>query len=241
MQLVITQNLEKELRLPLGYHHIVQSAIYRCMGNEDEYGTFLHDKGYSAENRNFKMFTFGMLRGKYSIEGKQIVFRDIVTLEVRSAENMVIERVAAYVEKNGITYLGENYRDLSVKVSDYTVESSEVTLHMQSPICVYSTNPELKKTYFYSPDDAEFVEMVNASFKRKYQAYYGIEPDSDICITPLRVTSKDRTLTKYKGFYITAWNGIYFLEGKRKYLDFLYQTGLGSKTSQGFGMFDVLG
>jgi CRISPR-associated endoribonuclease Cas6 len=63
--------------------------------------------------------------------------------------------------------------------------------------------------------------------------------DSGIHIEPLRVTQRDESVTRYKGFYITAWSGTYLLEGKRKYLDFLYQTGLGSKTSQGFGMFDV--
>ena len=39
---------------------------------------------------------------------------------------------------------------------------------------------------------------------------------------------------------ISGWYGEYYLVGKRKYLDFLYQTGLGSKNSQGFGMFDVI-
>ena len=33
--------------------------------------------------------------------------------------------------------------------------------------------------------------------------------------------------------------GEYELIGEPKYLDFLYQTGLGSKNAQGFGMFEV--
>ena len=53
------------------------------------------------------------------------------------------------------------------------------------------------------------------------------------------ILEKDKYLTKYKGFFINGWKGIYQLSGERKYLDFLYQTGLGAKNSQGFGMFDV--
>ena len=37
-----------------------------------------------------------------------------------------------------------------------------------------------------------------------------------------------------------GYKGVYKLEGERKYLDFLFQVGLGSKCSQGFGMFDIL-
>ena len=47
-------------------------------------------------------------------------------------------------------------------------------------------------------------------------------------------------MTKYQGNYITAWYGKYLISGKRKYLDFLYQAGLGSKNSQGFGMFEII-
>lgn len=47
-------------------------------------------------------------------------------------------------------------------------------------------------------------------------------------------------MTKYKGFYISGWLGEYELSGEAKYLDFLYQTGLGSKNAQGFGLFDVV-
>ena len=39
---------------------------------------------------------------------------------------------------------------------------------------------------------------------------------------------------------LTAYSGTYELFGERKYLDFLYQTGLGSKNSQGFGMFEIM-
>ena len=49
-----------------------------------------------------------------------------------------------------------------------------------------------------------------------------------------------KLVTRYKGILITAWYGTYQLTGERKYLDFLYQTGLGAKNAQGFGMFEIL-
>ena len=49
-----------------------------------------------------------------------------------------------------------------------------------------------------------------------------------------------KMVTKYQGHYIIAWYGEYILSGKRKYLDFLYQVGIGAKNSQGFGMIEML-
>ena len=75
--------------------------------------------------------------------------------------------------------------------------------------------------------------------KKKYEAYYGITSE-DITIKLVSVNEKDKYVTKYKNTYITAWHGIYILQGKKEYLEFLYYTGLGEKTSQGFGMFEVI-
>ena len=61
-----------------------------------------------------------------------------------------------------------------------------------------------------------------------------------IKIQPIQISAKDKFVTKYKQSYITGWYGIYKLIGERKYLDFLYQVGLGGKNSQGFGMFELL-
>ena len=59
-------------------------------------------------------------------------------------------------------------------------------------------------------------------------------------IIPYRVRTRDRIVTNYKGQYITAYKGQYVLAGERKYLDFMYQAGLGAKNAQGFGMFDII-
>ena len=106
---------------------------------------------------------------------------------------------------------------------------------------VFDTDKNSGKTYYYSPDEQEFYDSVYYNFLRKYCAYTGIEAIERIELYPLRISEKDKYVTKYKDFYITAWLGEYVLSGPRKYLDFLYQTGLGSKNAQGFGMFEVVG
>lgn len=47
-----------------------------------------------------------------------------------------------------------------------------------TPIVVYSTDSTTKYTVYYSPEDIEFYEEIQNNAYRKYQAYYGVEPDS---------------------------------------------------------------
>ena len=113
-------------------------------------------------------------------------------------------------------------------------------IRMKSPLAVYSTDGESGKTYYFSPDQTAFYEMVQDNFFRKYQAYYGIAPESQIWMKPCGEKTPKKLVTRYKEGYVTAWYGTYRLAGERKYLDFLYQAGIGAKNSQGFGMFEIL-
>ncbi len=64
--------------------------------------------------------------------------------------------------------------------------------------------------------------------------------DDGIEVEVVDYSPKDKVIAKYKGFYLDGWKGRYKLKGKRKYLNFLYQVGLGAKNAQGFGMFKVI-
>ena len=71
MQLKIRHTLSEELVLPLSYHHIIQSIIYRGLADESGYSRHMHNSGYAADNvnnmgRRYKLFNFSLLRGNYS-------------------------------------------------------------------------------------------------------------------------------------------------------------------------------
>ncbi|WP_339063934.1 CRISPR-associated endoribonuclease Cas6 [Tepidibacillus marianensis] len=78
------------------------------------------------------------------------------------------------------------------------------------------------------------------NLKKKYEAYTGKKINGEFRITPLKVTNKDKVITKFKGFIINAWSGIYELRGNPEVLDFAYRVGVGGRNSQGFGMFKII-
>ena len=51
---------------------------------------------------------------------------------------------------------------------------------------------------------------------------------------------QDKVVTNVKGIWVTAWGGTYRLQGTPQALEYLYHTGLGSRSSMGFCLFDII-
>ena len=240
MQLIIRHKVPDGLSLPINYNHILQSMIFRHLKSDDGNYHTIHDCGAKFSKRVYKLFVFSLIRGRYHRKGRQIIFEDTIEYEVRSPEARLIQVLANSIKEHGIFYGETHFDDIELEVRDYEVESDQIRIRMTSPVCVYSTESESGFTHYYAPEDAEFAQMIQDNFLRKYQAYCGVTPQEGIEIIPTKVTERDKFITRYKNTYINGWNGEYLLKGKRKYLDFLYQTGIGSKNAQGFGMFQIV-
>ena len=233
MQLKIYIKGINNINLPIAYHHIQQSAIYSLIrGN-------LHDQGYSYEKRDYKLFTFGPFSGKYTVKNHRIIFHDCVSFELRCLDDNVMNDVMSNIKKYGFRIGDISYHNIELDLADRQIESGQVSISMISPICVYETD-FAKHTHYYSPKDEEFYAYIEDNYYRKYVAAYGLSPETEISIQAKHVNDRDKYFTKYKNFYIEAWKGSYILEGNSDGLNFLYNTGIGAKNSQGFGMFEII-
>lgn len=240
MQLTIYIDLKSPLTLPVNYNHILQAVIYRGLGKVPDFGNFMHEEGYYLGQRQYKMFQFSQLTGKYFINNNRITFLNQVSFEIRSLDPIFLRLLGECFWTYGIIFGDQKYMDIQMELHDYTVEENELLIQMKSPITVYSTKEDTGRTYYFEPDESLFYQRINENFFRKYQAYYGVIPRSNIQMNLYGNKVPRKVVTKYKGIYITGWLGTYKISGERKYLDFLYQTGLGAKNSQGFGMFSIL-
>ena len=121
---------------------------------------------------------------------------------------------------------------------------SPIKIRMLSPLTTYTTlynGKGKKKTYYYSPSEKEFSSLICQNILKKHQALYKNEPSSDeFKITPLSVNSSCQKIINYKGTIIKGWLGTYRLEGNPELLSLAYDTGLGSKNPQDFGMFEII-
>lgn len=224
--------------IPLNYNYQVQSAIYKVLQHNPQYASFIHDIGYGRKNAPFRLFTFGKIKGDCSIRDKKMWIAEDIQLEIRSVSedfcNVLKESLLA-TEK--IKFFNSELRVKMIEVDRYSITNNEVKIITSSPIVARYANDQ-GKTFYFSPVESEFHELINNNFKHKFYAYSNHETDAEIKLTTLN--KPQRVVTKYKETWITAYHGKFMLTGEAWALDFLYQTGIGGHSSQGFGMFDVI-
>lgn len=238
MQLLLTFENTEIIDIPVNYNHLIQSAIFNLLAGENaEYAEQLHNIAYGGRKR-YKFFTFGELKGKKHFHEKKLYYEGNIKLEIRGAYDEFINVLNAAVSQAGYLSLGKhklNVRDIAK--SDFNISESLITVRTISPI-IAKKQTEDNKSVFYSPQDVRFISRIRETFENKYEVFWGHKPDSSIDILPVNADRK--VVTQYKNTWLTAYHGIFQLYGEPEYLKFLYNVGLGVKTAQGFGMFEVI-
>jgi len=236
MQLHLT--FSGNINLPIAYRSIQQGMIYRVLSEADpDYSRYIHDEG-QVYQKKYKLFTFGPLKGRYVIEEKNIIFTDGTSMEIRSVDEKFIRLLAKSVSEGALIRLGQNdAKVIRSEVTDHHLLVPKASIRLIAPMTVHVTEED-GFTRFFAPDEPEYLQAVVRNARRKWASLHGTEDGFSLSIEPLP-GRKRMEKTIYKQTYITAFYGDYHLSGSPAAIDMLYQSGLGAKSSQGFGMFDV--
>jgi CRISPR-associated endoribonuclease Cas6 len=230
---------KEKIVLPLHYNYYLQSFLYASISNE--LSSFLHDKGFEYEKRSFKMFTFSKLMGVYEIKKGTITFTMPVKLVISSPLERFVSELANTMLSNKLKLCSEDIFVEEMEVLGKPEIKSRMEIRMMTPLVAYSTllTPEgRKKTYYYNPLEPEFAELIDRNLRKKYEAFYGKEPRARK--TSIKPVFFKESVLKYRDNVIKGYTGRFIIDGNRKPLELAYDCGLGSKNSQGFGMFDIL-
>lgn len=235
MQIQIIFKLTRPFCVPFNYNYQLQSAVYSKLAEINE-SDFWHDNGYGEKNK-FKAFVLGSLKGNYTIIDKHLCFTDTVSFELRSPVFEFCDAFQRSLELNPHIKLFDTVLDVyGANIINKHINSNSVVFETVTPVVVRSTLPD-GYTLYYSPTDVEFVKGIKQNFIKKYSAVYG-ECPTEIEVNPLGIHKK--VVTNYKGTWINAYNGRYELKGDSKSLEFIYNSGLGIKNAQGFGMVRII-
>ncbi len=244
MRLELELGFDDRLVLPIHYNHIVQGFIYNNI-EDDIFRTFLHDEGFQYEKRSFKFFTFSRLLGRFQMNTTDgtITFAPPIKLIVSSAVDEFIENFANSVIKKDDLFLGKTSVYInSISAYDYKRDCSSGIITMLSPMVTYSTVTLMgkKKTIYHSPSTEIFNKLIYENLSKKYEIIYGQQPDEKFSIEPLNDRDIKMNIIKYHDLIIKGWMGKYRIEGQPELIKIAYETGLGSKNSQGFGCFIII-
>ncbi|SHK20745.1 CRISPR-associated protein, Cas6 family [Anaerobranca californiensis DSM 14826] len=245
MRLGISLSAENPLNLPIHYNHILQGFIYDNLADEI-FRSFLHNEGFAYEKRNFKLFTFSKLLGSFAIDKEQgrIIFQSPVKLFVSSPVDKFINEFGRTLIEKETFYLGKNKVKVDrINTNELALDKNEVKIRTLSPIVVYSTVTiyDKKQTIYHKPGEEGFEILLKENLEKKYTTIFGKkleEKDFEIkAIYPERIKM---AIIKYKGTVIKGYSGDFILKGNPELIKLAYDTGLGSKNSQGFGCIEVI-
>lgn len=242
MQLSLTfSQTDRPITLPLASSWTIQGLLYHAISADSAYSGFLHNQGYADGNRRFKLFCFSELQpsGQYRVNpaDRTITYLSDVTLEIRSVQPHFIGLLFSYFTAHPTVSLGGNTVNVkNPRLGDSHIFTDRVRVRTLSPVMAYRTEENGYTTYF-SPTEDRFYEAVLAGARRKWRSFHGSGDGFALTVKPAEGCRFTCRKTRFKSTFITAWHGEFDLAGNPQTLDFLYQTGLGSKNSEGFGLF----
>lgn len=240
MEFVMTFRSDR-LSVPMAYQYQVQSMIYSLLRRDAAYGSTLHGKGAYAEQGNVP-FCLGPLSGraKANRKEKQLTFASQVRLALRTPDAALCELLSSLLRPGlELELFGQALTLEAAESTQLVLPGGHCRIRMISPLLAFQRT-EGNKTVYYNPLSGEFAPLIASNFQRKYQAQKGVLPGV-LSIAALRVGTRDKVVTRYKGTWMTGWKGTYLLQGNSEVLTFLYDAGLGQRNAAGFGMFEVLG
>jgi CRISPR-associated endoribonuclease Cas6 len=245
MRLKISLVSQDKVVLAIGYNHAIQAVIYKMLDRAS--AEWLHKQGFKYEKRSFRHFTFSSIleRGEYRKKQGIFIFPESISFLVSSPIEWLLEQVVQNTISSDIVELGRNQLKVkSVEVlPEHEIEGKKIRINTLTPVEVHSTFENhfgSKKTYYYAPTEREFSDLVNANLQKKWSAFYDKECQYDLKIYPVRTEYLKKSIQKFKGIVIQGWKGHFWLEGEPEFLLFALECGIGSKSSAGYGMIEVV-
>lgn len=232
MQIKLQFKPDKPLIIPYNYNYQLQSALYAMLGEVGE-SDFWHDNGF-GDMTKFKGFCFSGLNGKYSVnkEAKKLCFENNIYLEIRSPVFSFIDAMQRSFEVHPYINLFDTRLEIvSAELENRHFQNESAYFKAVTPVVVHTTADD-RHTYYYSPEEDEYYIRICNNANKKYKSITG-EQAPDVYIRPAGEFKK--TVTKYKEFYINGYTGEFEIKTTIKMLEFIYNSGLGEKNSQGFG------
>jgi len=240
LKFVVEIDIENK-KLPLAYRMKFVSLIKYAIEKEssDEYKKLYLYEG--KKNKKTKPFVFSVYLKDFKIEESNI--------NVEGGANLTISTPSYNIGiliYNGLLKI-KKYDNLSIKKisleKEKEVKNNKELFKTLSPIYIKD-----EKNIPISPWEENFNEEINYISNIILESYRGYGLEKKLLFNPINMKKnvikeaikgfKDKTNKEF--IFITAYSGIFELEGSKEDLNLLKQLGVGYRRNQGFGFIDLI-
>jgi CRISPR-associated endoribonuclease Cas6 len=243
--------------LPINYAYPLSGWIYRIIGRADaQYADFLHDQGYAAGGKRFKLFTFSALQIPRFHINKGSDRIQVISAEIgltvsfytdKAAESFIMGLFAHQQFRLGDKLSQVDFTVSRVESLDWQIPDGAVRMRTLSPLVVSRKNDRGYDDY-YAPPQEGYEELLRRNLLDKYVAAGHTLPSGWVTRTldfrllteqpkPRLVTLKDHTpeATRVKGYLFD-----FELTAPRELLEVGFLGGFGRYNAEGFGCCEVI-
>lgn len=225
-------------RFPLSYRLLVISLIKEALHTADE---DYYRRMFEVHPGRPKPYATAVRFGPYQIDD-DIVQTDSVEIRISTNEYEFFVHLL-----NGLHSMTEfQYKEfVMVKrqirfINTKEVKSQKIMVCTLSPLLI-----EDKEKHPLTPGTEEYNVHLNSIANRMISNHLGRELYQPLFIMPIdtkKVVVKERLDKDQpdRNFYFTAYKGIFLLEGDTVDLNYVLNCGLGLRSSQTFGMIEVI-
>ncbi|MEA3313581.1 MAG: CRISPR-associated endoribonuclease Cas6 [Caldisericota bacterium] len=263
------ESRKKGLLLPIHYNYYIESLIYHTFSKEvsealHNEGFILDKRRFKLftfsrilkkgqrvtgnqlkrlkKDLNIKNATAFYSHKKTDTE-EALFFENAINFYFSSVKNFVVEDMGSRaISIPQSSLLNQNIFVVSIEVLAPPKFENKMNIKMLSPMTMYSTmktSDENIKTYYYSPYEKEFSELITKNAKKKYKTAYSNDIEGNLQLTPLYFEERrNRAVVYFKNTRIDGWTGVFKLEGNPELIKITYDAGLGGKNPEGFGMWE---
>ena len=243
-------------QLPINCQYEQSAAVYKILSNADKaYAAWLHDNGFQLANRKtFKLFTYS----RFKIEKRRLIpekerlqiLSDTVEWQISFLPEKSTEKFIQGVFQDQVFEIGDTKSVVqfivrSVEVMPEPDYSERMVFATMSPLCLKFRRFDGKVNYL-SPTDARAPFLLFNGLFDKYKLFYGkdcpytfSECKMKVLDTPksalIKVKAGMPEETRVRGFMCKLE-----MEAPVELMRLMYEGGVGSLNSQGFGCLRVV-
>jgi len=234
----------KSEALPLEYRRAFISYLKSSFQeyNEDLYSE-LYEKRHGPKPFCFSIYFLPDVdMGK---EGVTLYSKRFIVWFTTGDVMMGVHLINAFMNRNNkwrpLANSGNSIKVTSItKVPEQQIRDNVVAFKIYSPIVIRDHDQISGRDWYLTYEDAEFENTWKRNLKTELKSVLRQDVSRDIDalkLTPLQLV---KIVVLNYGIYVPATLGSFVLEGERYLLEYLYQTGMGSKRNLGFGLLDIL-
>ena len=251
MRFNLTLTVEKEFygnHLPINYQYELSSFVYAAINRSNSvYSTWLHENGFTVDNKNFRLFCFSnLLISQYKIVSDRLIIESpTVEWEISFLPEQSTEAFINGVFSEQVFSIGDKQSKVQLRVSSIELMPEPAfreteTFRTLSPVCITRRLTEEKKVFYESPDSLYAREAILMNLKNKYAAFYVHEFTGNDKIELTLLTTPQSKLINIKTdtpqqTKVRAYSFKFKLKADPQLLHVMYHCGLGEKNAMGFG------